>query len=141
RRWTRTAWAASACLTAGGGPNSPPRRGRAGARPPAPAPRTRCGGGSASPTGSGAQALPARPRSWPCRGAAPWVGPGPVVPVWEVGSRDALIAPRPAEEALAALRRAYKALGAEGQLAVDRFEGGHEWSGRLAYPLLEKVLG
>ena len=30
--------------------------------------------------------------------------------------------------------------GAEEQLQVDRFEGGHEWSGRLGYPLLEKVL-
>ena len=35
---------------------------------------------------------------------------------------------------------AYKALGAEDQLQVDRFEGGHEWSGRVAYPLLEKAL-
>jgi dienelactone hydrolase len=60
--------------------------------------------------------------------------------VWEVGSRDGLIAPKWADEALARMRRAYKALGAGDQLQVDRFEGGHEWSGRLAYPLLEKVL-
>jgi len=59
--------------------------------------------------------------------------------VWEIGSRDTLIAPRWAEEALTRLRRAYKALNAEEHLQVDRFEGGHEWSGRLAYPLLEKV--
>jgi hypothetical protein len=39
------------------------------------------------------------------------------------------------------MRRAYRALGAEGRLEVDRFEGGHEWSGRRAYPLLEQVLG
>jgi len=60
--------------------------------------------------------------------------------VWEVGSRDGLIAPKWADEALTRMGRAYKALGAEDQLQVDRFEGGHEWSGRLGYPLLEKVL-
>jgi dienelactone hydrolase len=60
--------------------------------------------------------------------------------VWEVGSRDGLISPKWAEEALTRLRRAYKALGTEEQLQVDRFEGGHEWSGRVGYPLLEKVL-
>jgi dienelactone hydrolase len=61
--------------------------------------------------------------------------------VWEVGSRDGLIAAKWADDALARMRRAYKALGAEDELRVDRFEGGHEWSGRAAYPLLEKVLG
>jgi dienelactone hydrolase len=61
--------------------------------------------------------------------------------VWEVGSRDGLIAPKWADDALARMRRAYKALGAEDELRVDRFEGGHEWSGRVAYPLLEKLLG
>ena len=43
-------------------------------------------------------------------------------------------------ESLTRMRRAYKALGAEDKLMVDRFKGGHEWSGRVAYPLLEKVL-
>lgn len=61
--------------------------------------------------------------------------------VWEVGSRDPLIAPRWADRALERLRRAYRALGAEDRLLVDRFEGGHQWSGRVAYPLLEKTLG
>jgi hypothetical protein len=61
--------------------------------------------------------------------------------VWEAGTRDVLIPPHWAEEALTRLRRAYRALGAEDQLQVDRFEGGHVWSGRLGYPLLEKVLG
>jgi dienelactone hydrolase len=60
--------------------------------------------------------------------------------VWEIGSRDALMIPRWTDEALARMGRAYKALGAEEQLMVDRFEGGHEWSGRVAFPLFEKVL-
>jgi len=56
--------------------------------------------------------------------------------VWEVGSRDGLISPKWAEEALARMGRAYKALGAEDRLTVDRFEGGHVWNGKKAYLLL-----
>jgi dienelactone hydrolase len=60
--------------------------------------------------------------------------------VWEVGSRDTLIAPKWADRALERMRRAYTALGAADALQVDRFDGKHEWSGRVAYPLLEKAL-
>jgi dienelactone hydrolase len=60
--------------------------------------------------------------------------------VWEVGNRDTLIAPKWADKALERLRRAYRALGDEDALKVDRFDGRHEWSGRVAYPLLEKLL-
>jgi dienelactone hydrolase len=60
--------------------------------------------------------------------------------LWEVGAGDKLIAPKWADKALERLRRAYRALGAEENLQVDRFDGGHEWSGRVAYALLEKVL-
>ncbi len=67
------------------------------------------------------------------------IAPRPAI--WEVGTRDSLIAPRWADDALARMRRVYAALDAKDQLLVDRFDGGHEWSGRLAYPQLEKVLG
>ena len=60
--------------------------------------------------------------------------------LWEVGSRDGLIAPEWARTALDRLGRAYRAAGAEDHLQVDRFDGGHRWNGRLAYPLLEEVL-
>ncbi|HEY7157978.1 MAG TPA: alpha/beta hydrolase family protein [Gemmataceae bacterium] len=60
--------------------------------------------------------------------------------VWEVGSRDKLIDVHRADDALTRMRRAYKALGVEDQLQVDRFDGGHEWSGRLGYRLFEKIL-
>jgi dienelactone hydrolase len=60
--------------------------------------------------------------------------------LWEVGTRDALIAPEWADAALVRIRRAYKALGAEDRLKVDRFDGGHEWHGTVAYPLLDAVL-
>jgi dienelactone hydrolase len=61
--------------------------------------------------------------------------------VWEVGARDGLIAPKWADKALERMRRPYGAFAAGANLQVDRFDGGHEWSGRVAYPLLEKVLG
>lgn len=60
--------------------------------------------------------------------------------LWETGSRDSLIVPKFADEALTRIRRAYRALQVEDRLLVDRFEGGHVWNGTVAYPLLEKVL-
>jgi dienelactone hydrolase len=60
--------------------------------------------------------------------------------VWEVGSRDGLIALQWADKGLERMRRAYQALDAKDALSVDRFDGGHEWSGRAAFPLLDKVL-
>jgi dienelactone hydrolase len=60
--------------------------------------------------------------------------------LWELGSRDDLVKPPWSDEALRRLRQAYQALGASGELQVDRFEGGHEWNGQQAYPLLERVL-
>jgi len=65
----------------------------------------------------------------------------PRLAIWEAGTRDGLIVPRWAEEALARMRLAYKALGAADRLLVDRHEGGHVWSGKVAYPQLEKALG
>jgi dienelactone hydrolase len=60
--------------------------------------------------------------------------------VWEVGNKDGLIAPKWADKALERMRRAHAALDADDRLIVDRFEGGHRWNGKVAYPLLEKVL-
>lgn len=92
----------------------------------------------AKPYSCGAQVIPGLLRFGDVPEIGSLIAPRPCV--WEVGSRDGLIAPKWADEALARMRRAYKALGADEQLQVDRFEGGHEWSGRAAYPLLEKVL-
>jgi dienelactone hydrolase len=88
--------------------------------------------------GCGAQVIPGLLKYGDVPEIGSLIAPRPCV--WEVGSRDGLIAPKWADEALARMRRAYMALGAEEQLQVDRFEGGHEWSGRVGYPLLEKVL-
>jgi dienelactone hydrolase len=61
--------------------------------------------------------------------------------LWEVGSHDGLIPPAEATEALGRIRRAYQALDAADRVQVDRFEGGHVWNGKAAYPLLDNVLG
>jgi hypothetical protein len=61
--------------------------------------------------------------------------------VWEMGSKDGLIKPKWATEALARMRMAYHALGADERLVVDRFDGGHQWHGASAYDVLAKVLG
>jgi pimeloyl-ACP methyl ester carboxylesterase len=60
--------------------------------------------------------------------------------VWEVGSRDGLMVKDWIPRALERIGRAYDAFGAADQLQVDRFDGGHQWSGRLAYPMLERAL-
>lgn len=86
----------------------------------------------------GAQIIPGLLKFGDVPEIASLIAPRPCV--WEVGARDTLLAPRQAQAALDRIRHAYKALGAEEQLKVDRFEGGHEWSGRVAYPLLEKTL-
>jgi dienelactone hydrolase len=88
--------------------------------------------------GCGAQVIPGLLQYGDVPEIGSLIAPRPCV--WEVGSRDGLVAPAWAERALRRMRRAYAALGAEEQLRVDRFPGGHEWSGRLAYPLLERVL-
>src|SRR5258708_28167695 len=56
----------------------------------------------------------------------------PRLAVWEAGTRDGLIVPKWADDALARMRLAYRSLGAPDHLLVDRFEGGHVWSGRVA---------
>lgn len=60
--------------------------------------------------------------------------------VWETGSEDGLIVPRWDDVFRERLQRVYAALGAADQLHFDRFEGGHEWSGRIAFPLFDEVL-
>jgi dienelactone hydrolase len=86
----------------------------------------------------GAQIIPGLLRYGDVPEIGSLIAPRPCV--WEVGSRDALISPKEADDALMRMRRAYQALGAADQLQVDRFDGGHEWSGRIGYRVLEKAL-
>ncbi|HUE74995.1 MAG TPA: alpha/beta hydrolase family protein [Pirellulaceae bacterium] len=56
--------------------------------------------------------------------------------IWEIGSRDSLIDPGWAEKALERLNRAYNASPHPEHLQIDRFDGGHQWSGETACPML-----
>jgi hypothetical protein len=44
------------------------------------------------------------------------------------------------EKMIARLQRAYAAAGVPEQLQFHRFEGGHEWSGQTAVPMLAAQL-
>ena len=86
----------------------------------------------------GAQVIPGLLKYGDVPEIASLIAPRPCL--WEVGSEDGLMVKDRIQPALERMRRAYRALSAEGQLKVDFFQGGHRWNGRLAYPLLEKVL-
>ena len=74
----------------------------------------------------------------------------------ELPDVGALVAPRPllveaglhdvhfqidaSREAHRTLERAYRLLGAEGDLWRDEFDAGHRWSGRLAYAFMDRYL-
>jgi dienelactone hydrolase len=92
----------------------------------------------AQPYSCGAQVIPGLLQYGDVPEIASLIAPRPCV--WEVGKKDGLISPAWAEKALARIHRAYQALDATDHLQIDRFDGGHRWSGRLAYPLLEKIL-
>lgn len=60
--------------------------------------------------------------------------------VWEVGSRDGLLTPEWCDKIYERQGRIYAALGASDAVRVDRFDGGHQWHGDVAYPVLEGSL-
>jgi dienelactone hydrolase len=91
------------------------------------------------PYSCGAQVIPGLLQYGDTPEIASLIAPRPCL--WEVGTKDELIPARWAEEALRRLRRAYKAYDAQDRLVVDRFQGGHKWDGRVAYPWLERILG
>lgn len=91
----------------------------------------------AQPYSCGAQIIPGLLQF----GDVPEIG-GLIAPrpaVWEVGSRDNLVKPQWAIEAIDRMRKAYQALQADDQLIIDRFEGGHQWHGAVAYDVLARV--
>lgn len=90
------------------------------------------------PYGCGAQIIPGLLKY----GDVPEIGAliAPRHAVWEAGLRDSLIKPDWANEALTRMQRAYDALNASDRLIVDRFDGGHQWHGTIAYDVLKKAL-
>lgn len=92
-----------------------------------------------APYSCGAQVIPGLLQYGDTPEIASLIAPRPCV--WEVGAKDALISAQWADQALSRIRRAYKAYGSEHSLKVDRFEGGHQWTGNVAYPWLQEILG
>ena len=86
----------------------------------------------------GAQVIPGLLEFGDVPEIASLIAPRPCL--WEVGQKDGLISQEWADKALSRIRLAYNAYDADGHLQVDRFEGGHQWHGKLAYPFLERVL-
>ncbi|MFB3830163.1 MAG: dienelactone hydrolase family protein [Bryobacteraceae bacterium] len=86
----------------------------------------------------GAQVIPGLLRFGDVPEVASLIAPRPCL--WEVGRQDSLMVKDRLEPALARMRRAWSAFGAADQLRVDSFEGGHQWNGVEAYPLLARVL-
>jgi dienelactone hydrolase len=60
--------------------------------------------------------------------------------IWEIGSRDSLIVKEWADKARERLSKAYAASGKREMLEFHEFEGGHQWSGKTAVPMLAKNL-
>ena len=90
------------------------------------------------PYSCGAQIIPGLLQFGDVPEIASLIAPRPAV--WEVGSHDGLVKQPWADEALTRMRRAYQALDAADRLIVDRFEGGHQWHGEVAYKVLAKAL-
>jgi len=86
----------------------------------------------------GAQVIPGLLQYGDVPEIASLIAPRPCL--WEIGSQDGLIIAEWVDRALERLGRAYRAFGADADLHVDRFEGGHRWNGVAAYPLLEHAL-
>jgi dienelactone hydrolase len=92
----------------------------------------------ANNAGAGCQVIP----NLLTYGDVPEIG-GLIAPrpcLWQVGGRDKLLDPEWVKTAADRIGRVYQALGAEGHLRIDRFDGGHEWHGETAYPFLKDVL-
>jgi hypothetical protein len=90
------------------------------------------------PYSCGAQVIPGLLQYGDVPEIASLIAPRPCL--WEVGSKDSLIDPELADKALTRIRRAYRALHAEENLHLDRFDGGHRWNGERVYPFLDRRL-
>ena len=86
----------------------------------------------------GAQVIPGLLEYGDVPEIASLIAPRPCL--WEIGTRDSLMVKDWIPPALARMRRAYQALGAEDRLQVDFFDGTHRWNGEKAYPLLRRTL-
>jgi dienelactone hydrolase len=61
--------------------------------------------------------------------------------VWEIGAQDGLIKPEWVDKIAERQGRVYAALAAADAMQIDRHDGGHQWHGDVAFPMLAKALG
>jgi dienelactone hydrolase len=87
---------------------------------------------------SGCQVIPGLLNYGDIPEVAGLIAPRPCV--WTVGDGDRLLDPGWVEKFRERQARVYAALGTADQMVVDRFTGGHEWHGDIAYPILAKAL-
>ena len=59
----------------------------------------------------------------------------------EIGARDEIFLIEPAMKCFERVSRIYEHAGASSNLALDLFEGGHEWHGAQSIPFFEQFLG
>jgi dienelactone hydrolase len=90
------------------------------------------------PYGCGAQIIPGMLKYGDTPEIGSLIAPRPCL--WEAGLRDGLIPAKEADEMVRRMRKAYRALDAEANLQIDRFEGGHVYNGKAASVLLDRVL-
>jgi len=86
----------------------------------------------------GAQVIPGLLEYGDVPEIASLIAPRPCL--WEVGQRDSLMVKEWIPRGLDRMKRSWRALGAEQDLQVDSFDGGHRWNGVKAHPLLRRVL-
>jgi hypothetical protein len=66
------------------------------------------------------------------------IAPRPMV--WEAGESDPIFPLATVLEAHGVVRKVYDALGVPAAFALDRFKGGHQIHGELAYAFLSKAM-
>jgi dienelactone hydrolase len=86
----------------------------------------------------GAQVIPGLLQYGDIPEIAGLIAPRPAV--WEVGLEDKLMVKDWIEPSWERMINVYRAAGAADALERDDFNGGHQWNGAKAYPLLERIL-
>jgi pimeloyl-ACP methyl ester carboxylesterase len=59
----------------------------------------------------------------------------------EVGDQDPLLTPAVVDAEYARLQEVYRQAGMPDNVAIDRFDGRHQWHGTVAYAWMDRVLG
>lgn len=86
----------------------------------------------------GAQVIPGLLEYGDIPEIASLIAPRPAL--WEVGQKDGLMVKEWIPRSWQNIQKAYVAIGAERNLAMDSFDGSHRWNGVEAYPFLARAI-